>query len=131
MKTFQRIIILSCCLLSIACHAQNKTFESLSNEEFKKILNENNIILVDVRTPNEYSSGHIPRAVNMDVRSSDFDSLVSKLDKKKYIAVYCRSGGRSKIAAKKITEKGYKVYELNTGVMNWKEPLTKPASNEK
>ncbi|MGL4780970.1 MAG: rhodanese-like domain-containing protein [Bacteroidales bacterium] len=131
MKTLKRITILLSCLLSMACHAQNQTFESLSNKEFKKILNEDDIILIDVRTVNEYQSGHLPRAINIDVRNSDFDSLVSKLDKKKRIAVYCRSGGRSKSAAKKITEKGYKVYELNTGIMNWKEPLIKPASNEK
>lgn len=131
MKTIQRITILFCCLLTIACQAQNNKFESLSNEEFKKIITDPNIILIDVRTADEFQGGHIPQALNIDVQSPQFDSLISKLDKKKPVAVYCRSGGRSKSAAKKITEKGFKVYELNKGVMNWQEPLVKSSTEKK
>lgn len=131
MKTIQRITILFCCLLAFACQAQNNNFKSLSNEEFKKIIADNNILLIDVRTADEYQGGHIPKAINMDIRSPEFDSLISKLDKKKSVAIYCRSGGRSKSAAKKITEKGFKVYELNKGVMNWQEPLVKSSTEKK
>lgn len=64
--------------------------------------------------------GHLPNAINIDYLKPDFDSLVSvRLTKEKTIAVYCRSGNRSKKAASVLVNKDYKVVELNNGFNGW------------
>ena len=55
----------------------------------------------------------------MDVNGKDFESKIDNLNKKKPVAVYCRSGRRSKIAAQKLADKGFEVYELDKGIMQW------------
>ena len=95
-------------------------FVSQSNAEFAKTISDKNVQLVDVRRADEFAQGHIPSAVNIDVSAPDFDEKVAeKLDKTKSVALYCRSGGRSKTAARRLSAAGYKVYELDKGFMNW------------
>lgn len=94
-------------------------FTSQLNADFAKTISKPKVQLVDVRTPAEFASGHIPGAVNMDVSGTEFDNQTAKLDKKEPVAVYCRSGARSKTAARKLAEKGYTVYELDRGISNW------------
>ncbi len=78
------------------------------------------IQLIDVRTPKEYAAGHIKSAVNINFFDDDFISQMSKLDKDKEIYVYCRSGGRSGKASKKLEAAGFtKVYNLKGGFKNW------------
>ncbi|MBR5844998.1 MAG: rhodanese-like domain-containing protein [Rikenellaceae bacterium] len=102
-------------------------FESMNNGKFAAAIADTTVQLVDVRTPAEFAAGHIPEAVNIDVRGEDFESQVqSTLDKERPVAVYCRSGARSKTAARALTEKGFRVYELNNGFMNWKGARTAP-----
>ena len=75
---------------------------------FDEIIKENNYIIVDVRTKEEYSQGHVVDAINIP-----YDELDSSLDKNKTIIVYCQSGKRSSQAGKLLIEGGYKnVYDL-------------------
>ena len=77
--------------------------------------------IVDVRTPEEFSKGHLPNAKNIDWRGNDFDKQVASLDKTKPIFVYCLSGGRSSSAASAMRASGFKeVYELDGGIMKWR-----------
>lgn len=120
MKKFFTIILAF--LFGGAVHAQNGStskFVSQSNIDFAKTISNASVQLIDVRTPSEYVSGHIPGARNIDVNSSRFDKQAEALDKAKPVAVYCRSGARSKAAARKLVAKGFKVYELDKGIMNW------------
>lgn len=108
-------------------HRASATFKSVGNAEFARIIADTTVQLVDVRTPAEFAAGHIPEAVNIDVRGEKFDEEVrSTLDPSRPVAVYCRSGARSKAAARALTEKGFRVYELNKGFMNWKGARTAP-----
>ncbi len=100
-------------------------FISQSNKEFAETISDSNVQLVDVRTPEEFAAGHIPGAVNMDVKGADFDDKAAILEAERPVAVYCRSGARSKIAAKRLVTKGFTVYELNNGFMNWDGPEEK------
>lgn len=93
--------------------------QSLSAEEFQKLLADTTVQLIDVRTPDEYKEGYIPGARNMDVRSGDFEKSIGLLDRNRPVAVYCRSGVRSKIALAKLTQKGFKVFELEKGINSW------------
>jgi len=78
------------------------------------------IQLIDVRTPKEYTDGHIKDAVNINFYDDNFIDQMSKLDKGKEIYIYCRSGGRSGKAAKKLKAAGFtKVYDLQGGFINW------------
>ena len=70
----------------------------------------------------EYAEGHIPGThFNIDVLKEGFEKEALKvLGKGKKIALYCRSGNRSKNAARILSEKGFQVVELSTGFKGWK-----------
>lgn len=81
-----------------------------------------NILLIDVRTPNEYASGHIQNSVNIDYRAGNFKELIQELDKNQDVYVYCKVGGRSGSAAKMMEKMGFKkVYDLDGGISNWEK----------
>ncbi|MGV8982289.1 rhodanese-like domain-containing protein [Clostridium sp.] len=106
---------------------QNKA--SLSNitpEQAKKRLDsEKNIILLDVRTKEEYETGHIKDSTLMPVDTIKEESVKKLEDKEAIIFVYCRSGNRSATAANILIEQGYKnVYNLG-GINNWPYEVVK------
>lgn len=104
-----------------SCLAQSdKKFVSVDAKEFEKVIADTAVIRLDVRTPEEYQEGHIDGAVNIDVQNDSFeDKATSTLSKDKTIALYCRSGRRSKKAANILSAKGYNIVELNTGYSGW------------
>lgn len=86
-----------------------------------KLLGNPGIQLVDVRTPKEFSDGHIKGARNIDFYSADFaQQLEKQLDKNQPVMLYCRSGKRSEKAARKMAELGFReVYDLQGGFLAW------------
>ena len=98
----------------------NNNIKVLDVQTFKKAVTNKKVQLIDVRTANEYNAGFIKKAKNIDVFSGKFTSEVNKLDKEKPVYVYCRSGGRSKRATKKIVDLGFKeIYDLKGGILNY------------
>ena len=117
-KIFMIISAVLCNLLG--CTAQQQNFESLDVEAFEKVISDTSVVRLDVRSFDEYASGHIAKAINIDVMKDDFTTkATSLLPKDKTIALYCRSGRRSKKAAGILVENGYKVIELNSGISGW------------
>ena len=117
-KIFMIISAVLCNLLG--CTAQQQNFESLDVEAFEKVISDTSVVRLDVRSIDEYASGHIAKAINIDVMKDDFKTkATSLLPKDKTIALYCRSGRRSKKAAGILVENGYKVVELNSGISGW------------
>ena len=107
-------------LISFSCDAQHS--KVLTQEEFKTQIKGKEVQLIDVRTPDEYKSGHIDHAVNINYFDSDFKKQVEKLDKNKPVYVYCQAGGRSAKAAKILVDLGFKkVFDLSGGYGNWKD----------
>lgn len=96
-------------------------WKDLGAAEFKKLLADTLVVLVDVRTPAEYQAGHIERARNIDVRGVDFDERILLLDRKRPVAVYCKSGVRSRMAARKLVKRGFRVYNLDKGYLSYKK----------
>jgi rhodanese-related sulfurtransferase len=94
----------------------------INTDAFEKMLKTDKTVqLVDVRTPGEFSSGHIEGAVNYDFYATDFAQKMGKLDKKKPVMVYCAVGGRSGAAAEQLKKSGFtKVYDLDGGMDAWK-----------
>lgn len=101
-------------------------FQSVDAESFAQIIQDSTIIRLDVRTPNEYQQGHIPGAILIDVTQSNFlEQAIQQLPKSQTIALYCRSGRRSKVAAQILAKAGYTVIELNTGFNSWNGEVVK------
>lgn len=107
----------------MACSSKPKDkFANLSSDDFERFIENSNVQILDVRTVAEYSEGHIPGSVNLNVFDDQFSAMAdSVLDKSQPVAVYCRSGKRSRNAAKLLTKKGYTVYNLDKGILNWIE----------
>jgi rhodanese-related sulfurtransferase len=88
-----------------------------------------NFTVMDVRTPNEYASGHIPGALNRDFSSPSFSQSISDFDKDHNYLVYCRTGARSAAASKIMTELGFQhIINMIGGYSEWAAaglPVTK------
>jgi rhodanese-related sulfurtransferase len=97
--------------------------ESATNQgvtEFAKTVSDSSVVVLDVRTPAEFMSGHLANAINIDVEGAQFNSDVAKLDKSKTYAVYCRSGRRSAIATDEMSKLGFKtLFNLEGGTGAW------------
>lgn len=94
----------------------------LSQQEWTKQLEEdNNSVVLDVRTQDEIDSGMIPNAIHIDIyKGQGFISEVEKLDKTKNYYVYCRSGARSGQACNILNQLEVKnAYNLSGGFMEW------------
>ncbi len=80
------------------------------------------ILLIDVRTPEEYNEYHIEGAILINVKDKNFEEKISKLDKSKKYIVYCRSGVRSLNACSIMENMGFnEIYNIDGGIMQWKK----------
>lgn len=114
-------IVLSCFVFNCKGQSGDK-INNISVEEMQSLLNSKDIQLVDVRTPQEFNSGFIGNALNIDYYSSTFEEDIKKLDKKKPIILYCKSGRRSLNGSEKLEAIGFiKVYNLLGGIDQWKK----------
>ena len=123
------IIILTIIIIGVVC-IMNKKEKIIENEviikhvsmnDIVQIMDENeNYIILDVRTQAEYNQGHIPNAICIPNETID-ENVVNKLpDKNQMILVYCRSGNRSKQAAEKLKKLGYTNLIEFGGIIDWK-----------
>ncbi len=90
--------------------------------EFSDVVASPGVTVIDVRTPEEYASGHIEGAVNYNVEGADFPAQVGGLDPAATYAVYCRSGNRSQVAVAAMSQAGVNgIYELQSGIVGWQD----------
>ncbi|WP_341903410.1 thioredoxin domain-containing protein [Fluviicola taffensis] len=130
MKKLLSIALLT--LVLISC-SNGQTASSLSAPKFSAKLKElPDAPILDVRTPEEFSNGHLEYALNYDWNGAEFEQQIGSLDKSKPVFVYCLSGGRSSQAASNMRAEGFKeVYELEGGLMQWRsQNLPETTSNE-
>ena len=107
----------------MACSSKPKEqYPNLTADEFEQLLQDEDIQLLDVRTLAEYTEGHLPHSLNINVLDDHFMADCEQtLDKERPVAVYCKSGRRSRKAASLLVKKGYTVYNLDKGILGWKE----------
>ena len=142
-------------LVGIGACAQNPGYKTLNADEFEKAIADKSVVLIDVRTAAEYAQGHLPdAALNIDVLEENFAAKVksalqsssaktsvgtsgnaaaSPSKSATAVAIYCRSGRRSKNAAAILAKEGYKVIELAGGFNSWTsagKPSVRGASAE-
>lgn len=96
------------------------SYQQISQEEAKEMMDTQEVIVLDVREQDEYDSGHIPGAVLLPVGSIDEDTAAEVIpEKDSTVLVYCRSGNRSKTASSALAELGYtNIYEFG-GINTW------------
>lgn len=126
-KNFNFIIISILIIVMMGCEIRENPFFEVNNEKMIKKIDKNEFKLrvdtgghtiIDIRTPEEYNSGHLKDAINIDFYSSDFKFELNKLDKEKKYLIYCRSGTRSSYALSTFEELQFKeVYELENGII--------------
>ena len=119
---FTQILFTLSLFIFISCKGQSEQkIEVLTPKAFSEILNSTpNAQLIDVRTPEEYTSAHLDNATNINWNDNDFTNKISSYDKSKPIFVYCLSGGRSQKAAEKLSELGFTtIYNLEGGITKW------------
>lgn len=96
------------------------SYQQITQEAAKDMMDQQDVIVLDVREQEEYDSGHIPGAVLLPVNAIGEDSAAAVIpEKDSVVLVYCRSGNRSKTASKGLAELGYtQVYEFG-GIQTW------------
>ena len=106
--------------MTAACGQQN--YENTDVEGFSKLIAQHDVLVLDVRTADEFKEGHIEGAVNIDVKQGGFmEKAKAALPAGTTIAVYCRSGRRSANAANLLASEGYRAVNLVGGIIAWKE----------
>ena len=120
MKKILPLILSALALTACGSSGSENSYEQLSMyKALSQMAKEENYILLDVRTIEEYNDGHIPSAINVANESIGKDEIAELPDKEQRIYVYCRSGNRSKQAAKKLVKLGYtNIIEIG-GIMDY------------
>ena len=119
---YKSLLYLLLVLVFASCNGQNsKEIKTIDSKAFaEKMAATPNPQILDVRTPEEFTSDHIDNAKNINWLGTTFVSDVEKLDKSQPVFVYCKSGGRSQKAAEKLNELGFKtIYQLDGGILKW------------
>ncbi|MBT4345418.1 MAG: hypothetical protein HOD68_05040 [Flavobacteriales bacterium] len=109
-------------VLLFSCQGQNKDIiRNVDAIRFNQLIYQKEEgIIIDVRTSEEFQSGHLKDATNIDYYSDDFSNKINLVQRDVPIYLYCRSGGRSSSTAKKMLKLGFKeVYNLNDGISSW------------
>ena len=97
----------------------------ITAEEAKKEIDNGDVVILDVRTKEEYESGHIENSILIPVNEIEKEAEGILTDKDQKILVYCRSGNRSSKAANSLAKMGYtKVYDFG-GINNWPYEIVK------
>jgi rhodanese-related sulfurtransferase len=120
MKKILTMVILFAVFVSFSM--QNGSLISVSTDEFENYIKKYGTNqLLDVRTPQEFNAGHIPGAKLANIYDSDFKNKIKSFNftKSKPILIYCRSGNRSLVGGKYLSEQGYQVINLKYGIKDW------------
>jgi rhodanese-related sulfurtransferase len=117
-----RALLFFTLIFSISCNNKNTlVFEKTDVLTLDKILNDTDIIILDVRTPEEINAGYIPNSTFIDYYDKNFENKINLIDRSKKIYTLCKSGGRSVKAAGILSKNGFRnVYNLEGGFMRWK-----------
>ena len=131
MKKLKGLIIMLSILLSLfgltACSGNNNnSYKQITPQEAKTIMDtENDYIIIDARTTEEFAEGHIENAILIPEYEIADRAEKELLDKGQLILVYCRSGRRSKIASEELVKLGYSNVKEFGGIIDWPYEIVK------
>ena len=122
-RTMPMLLILSFALTGCAASAtlpETNTYRQLTMQEAVELMEkEDNYLILDVRTEQEYAAGHIPGAIVVPNETIGTEEIAQLPDKDQLIMVYCRSGNRSKQASDKLVKLGYTNIVEFGGIIDW------------
>jgi len=120
--SFRSCLIAALATLGLTTACGQANYENTDVKGFAELMNDPNVVVLDVRSADEFKDGHLEGAMNIDQAQNDFISKAKEtLTTERTIAVYCRSGRRSASAAGRLAAEGYKVVNLKGGIIAWKE----------
>lgn len=96
-------------------------FEIINPNEIEEYIKSNKAIVIDIRSPYDYSNGHIPSAINIPYH--DFEAVKEQIAKDKTLVLYCERGGTSLILARDLSKEGYNVKNIYGGIGAYRGPL--------
>jgi rhodanese-related sulfurtransferase len=132
MKKLTRTLVALLALVGLSHAGVTDVSAGEAAKQLKKNLE---IVVVDIRTPEEFAQGHLNGAVNINMRSGNFKEQLAKLDRDATYLMHCLSGGRSTASLPVWMELGFeKVLHLDEGMKGWLEedlPVVVPLKNEK
>jgi phage shock protein E len=106
-------------LIALLLFIQQFTHSTVSKNEFQKLIDQQ-YVLIDVRTAEEFDAGTIQGALLVDVKKDDFIQKINRLNKQDTLLLFCRSGRRSTRAAQIMDSLGFKhLFELGGGYLDW------------
>ncbi len=115
-KKLRKLFTLFVVILLSGC--MGAAFENVTPEKAKEMIDEEKVIILDVRTPEEFNNGHIPGSELVPLQV--LEGMSTDLEKEKSYLIVCRSGNRSQQAAEILTGKGFKnVYNMTGGMNEW------------
>jgi rhodanese-related sulfurtransferase len=112
------------CLSGLTARAQTTkpAVKQIDIEQFDKLRQEKNNVVLDVRTAQEFGDGHVPGAVNIDISDPQFKTKIAALDKSKTYLVHCAKGVRSARATKIMAPLGFgELLDYHGGFDEWKK----------
>ena len=117
-------LVLVLLLLAAACSSgsDTATIELVSPAEAAQVIDDDpaGLVVLDIRTPEEFNDVRLASAINVDFYDADFADQLDGLDKNDPYVMYCRSGNRSSDAVKTMKDLGFvEVYEIDGGIVNW------------
>ncbi len=119
-KLFHIFLFIFAFILS-SCFGTHTEIITINIVEFDPESKKNGV-LIDVRTPDEFADGHLPYAINIDVKNENFKESINEIKKNNPVYLYCKSGMRSAKAVKILDSLGFeKIYNLDGGFLAWSE----------
>jgi len=121
---FAWVVLTSGCILLRPLEPSDQVIENITVKEAFDLIQANkdnpDFVILDVRTPEEFASGHIENAINLDFLSETFRKDLDQLDKSKTYLMHCRSGARSVQALSVMEELSFlEVYHMPDGILGW------------
>ncbi|HLO13099.1 MAG TPA: rhodanese-like domain-containing protein [Pseudoneobacillus sp.] len=118
MKNILYLSILALVVILSACGMNNGGYHNITSKEAKELIDNQKVVILDVRTPEEFQEGHIPDATLLPLQ--ELEARMNELEKDETYLVVCRSGNRSSQASDMLAKNGFtNIYNITEGMNNW------------
>jgi rhodanese-related sulfurtransferase len=118
MNQFKHALIIIFVVILSACGIGSEGYRNVTTEEAKQLIDNKEVVVLDVRTPEEYQDGHIPNAILIPLQ--ELENKLNDLDKEEPYLVVCRSGNRSAQASEILTSNSFaNIYNMAGGMSDW------------
>ncbi len=120
LKRLVQLVVLACC---ISCaNAAETNVTHINAAEAQKLIADKKVVVLDIRTPEEFAAGHIAGATNINFRAADFEKALAALDKNQTYVLHCASGNRSTQSLPTFNKLGFSsVCHLDGGIKAWQK----------